>query len=221
MINYFFFEEEAAQCSSKPLPACLSTFRQPAFIEVVRDYHYPNQLAHTNCCFWQYSGSLVHSRSFVCGHLFCEHLFCGLRRKKQISYRVDKRAKSTQSQFSHTCIRASSNYDSTSPEDISSMSTADLKLRLKALGISTNDCFERTELLSRLLAVQSVALEPSVFNEMLKAGGVQMTLVRLKAKEGSLGSAIQIDDKSYYAVKLRLIDSGGMRYFVLQPMSHA
>ena len=95
------------------------------------------------------------------------------------------------------------------------MSTSELKVKLKSLGINTMDCFEKSDLRSRLREAQiSTELKPNLFKDMLKAGGVQLTLIRLRAKEGSLGSDIQIDDKSYYAVKLRVIDDRGRNLWV-------
>jgi hypothetical protein len=96
-------------------------------------------------------------------------------------------------------------------EDINAMSSAELKSELLAMGISITDCFEKSDLKSRLQEARSrVTSKTSLQRQMLRAGGVKTKLVRLRADEGSLGDNVRIDDKCYYAITLHFSESGGL-----------
>ena len=106
-------------------------------------------------------------------------------------------------------------FDADSSAAYDNMSTADLQKKLKDLGVSYADCFEKHELQSRLKAVkESIASKISIRQQMLKAGGLDVKLIRLRCEEGSLGSDVQIDERCHYAVKLRLTENAG-RLFML------
>ena len=116
--------------------------------------------------------------------------------------------------FSRMCIAckfdAKDQKTSDAMNDINAMSAAELKSELIEMGVSITDCFEKSDLRTRLREARSrMTPKRDLQGQMLRAGGVKTRLVRLRADEGSLGDNIKIDDKCYYAITLRFSESGG------------
>jgi hypothetical protein len=138
----------------------------------------------------------------------------GARRHSRFGFYHFRRHAPASPKFSSMCIAGK--FDATNPkpsdtmEDINMMSSAELKSELLEMGISITDCFEKSDLKTRLQEARSrVTSKINLRGQMLRAGGVKTRLVRLRADEGSLGDNIQIDDKCYYAITLHFSDSGG------------
>eukprot|EP00640_Fibrocapsa_japonica_P001175 CAMPEP_0113934750 /NCGR_PEP_ID=MMETSP1339-20121228/2031_1 /TAXON_ID=94617 /ORGANISM="Fibrocapsa japonica" /LENGTH=424 /DNA_ID=CAMNT_0000936669 /DNA_START=68 /DNA_END=1339 /DNA_ORIENTATION=+ /assembly_acc=CAM_ASM_000762 len=86
--------------------------------------------------------------------------------------------------------------------EVKSMRAAEIKKELNSYRISTSDCFEKEELVQRLVQAR---IDRS--GESLNAG-VKVPLRCFTPRDGVLGEDVKLDEKSYFAINVALPELG-------------
>jgi len=105
-------------------------------------------------------------------------------------------------------------------DEVSALRASLIKSELKELGIDCSDLFEKNELVERLVlsrmerasAKEKGERKAGAVEALRKfGGGVNVPLKRLRAREGTLGSHVRVDEKDYYAIELSFPNFEGVR----------
>jgi hypothetical protein len=109
-------------------------------------------------------------------------------------------------------------------EEVEQMRAGEIKEQLFKRGISYAGLYEKSELVDKLVAayaeqtaasVQDDNMSSALAKQLCQLGGFRTELMRLMAREGTLGANVRIDEKDYYAVKATFSDLKQEAYFIL------
>ena len=106
---------------------------------------------------------------------------------------------------------------------IDQMSSAELKSRLRSLGIPHSDCFEKSELQIRFReATYCQSNQAQLISDMFAAGGVLLNISRPTFPSSRNDG--EIDQKGHFAIRLHLYNFGGIgsaRLHLITPLISA